>query len=278
MTGRTLGTTSRHVFLGALTATLAVPLYVLLVNAFKTKAAIESSPLSFPLTGLTLDNLRAALTDPDADIVTAYARTALITVTSVGLSVVLGSMASYVIARSTTRWGGWIYLVLVAGVLVPTQVILIPVIRVLDTMGLLGGLPGLVLYMVAGQLPYVVFIYTGFIRSVPRELDESATIDGAGPVRTYWSIVFPLLKPATTAVVIFLGLGAWNNFVDPLVLLGPGGGDTITTNLYRAVGQFNTDYTRVFGQLWLVTVPPLLVYLMLQRQFIAGLTEGAVKG
>lgn len=268
---------ARTILLGGLSLVLLVPLYLLLLNTFKTEADIERDPLGLPFGRLTLENLRAAVTDPTLGIWSAYARTIVITLSTVTLSIIVAASAGYVLARATSRWSTTTYLVVVGGLLIPTQVVLLPAIHVLRTLGIFETWYGLVLYESALSLPFAVFIFTGFVRTVPRELDEAAAIDGCGQFGTFWRIVFPTLRPATAAVAIFLGLGAWNDFVDPIVILGQGG-DTITTGIFRAVGQFRIIYAQAFANLWLAVVPVLVVYVFLQKQFISGLTDGAVKG
>jgi raffinose/stachyose/melibiose transport system permease protein len=137
---------------------------------------------------------------------------------------------------------------------------------------------GLVLFNVGYYVPFGVFVFTGFTRSIPVELEEAAAIDGAGRFRVFWRIVFPLLRPATASVLIFLGVWIWNDFIDPLVILGPGQGTTITTGIYRAIGQYQADFGTVFALMFLATLPVLIFYLALQKHFVKGLTGGATKG
>jgi len=255
-----------------------LPIYILVISAFKTQADIVGSPLLLPLDRLTLDNIVGAVTSPELDIVGSLLRTIGITLASVGLSTAIAGMVSYVLSRSRRRWSVIVYVFLIMGILIPSQVLLIPVIRMFQFTHINGTFPALILYMAATQLPYAIFLYMGFISSVPRELDEAAFVDGAGVFTTFWRIIFPVLRPATAAIAIFSGLGAFNNFIDPLIILGPTGGKTITTGIYSAVGQYNTDYANVFGNLFVAVLPIMIVYAFMQRQFIDGLTEGSVKG
>jgi len=255
-----------------------LPIYILVISAFKTQADIVGSPLLLPLDRLTLDNIVGAVTSPELDIVGSLLRTIGITLASVGLSTAIAGMVSYVLSRSRRRWSVIVYVFLIMGILIPSQVLLIPVIRMFQFTHINGTFLALILYMAATQLPYAIFLYMGFISSVPRELDEAAFVDGAGVFTTFWRIIFPVLRPATAAIAIFSGLGAFNNFIDPLIILGPTGGKTITTGIYSAVGQYNTDYANVFGNLFVAVLPIMIVYAFMQRQFIDGLTEGSVKG
>jgi raffinose/stachyose/melibiose transport system permease protein len=169
-------------------------------------------------------------------------------------------------------------LVLLCGLMIPPQVILMPVTRVLRVAHLMTTLQGLVLFNVGYYVPFGVFVFAGFMRSIPVELEEAAAIDGAGKARIFWRIVFPLLRPATASVVIFLGVWIWNDFLDPLIILGPSQGTTVTTGIYRSIGQYQSDFGTVFALMFLATLPVVIFYLLLQRHFVKGLTGGATKG
>jgi raffinose/stachyose/melibiose transport system permease protein len=169
-------------------------------------------------------------------------------------------------------------LLLLAGLMIPPQVILIPITDVLRAIGLMGTLKGLVLFNIGYYVPFGVFVFSGFVRTVPIELEEAAAVDGASRSQIFWRIVFPLLRPASASVMIFLAVWIWNDFIDPLIILGPGRGTTVTTGVYRAVGQYQTDFGSVFALMLLATLPMLVFYLSLQRHFVKGLTGGATKG
>jgi raffinose/stachyose/melibiose transport system permease protein len=187
-------------------------------------------------------------------------------------------MLAYVVARARSRWATVAFLVVIAGLLIPSQVILLPAIQVLRASNLMFTMPGLLLANASQYLAFATFVYVGFIRRVPRELDESARVDGAGPFTTYRRIVMPLLRPATASLVVILSLWAWNDFLNPLLILGPNAGYTITSGIYRALGQYTTDWEQVFAFLWLSSIPLLVLYVVSQRHFISGLAEGGVKG
>jgi raffinose/stachyose/melibiose transport system permease protein len=169
-------------------------------------------------------------------------------------------------------------LLLLCGLMIPPQVILMPVTQVLRATHLMTTLQGLILFNVGYYVPFGVFVFSGFIRTVPVELEESAAIDGASPGQVFWRIVFPLLRPATASVLIFLGVWIWNDFIDPLIILGPSQGTTITTGIYRSIGQYQVDFGGVFALMFLATLPVLIFFLALQKQFVKGLTGGATKG
>ncbi|MFC3448284.1 carbohydrate ABC transporter permease [Amycolatopsis speibonae] len=254
-----------------------VPLYYVLVNVFKPGDRIAQDPASVPLPP-TLTNIHAVLTRPDGLFWVSLANSMLVTLLSIIVLTVLSAMLGHYLARSDKRWTKVLALILLAGLMIPPQVILIPVTEVLRLTGLMATLQGLVLFNVGYYVPFGVFVFTGFIRGVPVELEEAALLDGASRAQVFWRIVFPLLRPATASVLIFLGVWIWNDFIDPLIILGPSQGTTITTGIYRSIGQYQADLGSVFALMFLATLPVLIFYLALQKQFVKGLTGGATKG
>ncbi|MBB5803377.1 raffinose/stachyose/melibiose transport system permease protein [Saccharothrix ecbatanensis] len=269
---------ARHGFLTGVTVLLSLPMYILLINAFKSEADIITDPLGFTASRLTFDNLAAAFTSESFDVAGGYLNSLWITVGTVGGCVLMGGMCSYVLARAGGKKAVIGYTVLVCGLLVPTQTMLIPLVYLMYTVGLLGSPVGVILFEIAARLPFTVLVYTGFIRAIPRELDEAASIDGASRMGTYWRIIFPLLLPATASIAIFVGIGTWNDYLNPSVILGPGDEQTITTGLYAAIGPTTTSFEQVFAFLWIASIPTLLFYAFMQRYFVSGLSDGALKG
>jgi raffinose/stachyose/melibiose transport system permease protein len=255
----------------------SVPLYVVLANTFKDGAKIAPSPMSLPVPP-TLHNLTAVMTRPDRLFWASLANSLIVTTLSVALLTLLSAMLGHYLARTDSRWGKVTMLVLLSGLMIPPQVILLPIVRVLQLLDLMTTVQGLVLFNVGYYVPFGVFVFAGFVRTIPRELEQAAAIDGAGPLRVFWRVVFPLLRPATASSVIFFSVWIWNDFLNPLIILGPSQGTTITTGVYRAVGQFQVDFGTLFGLMFLATLPVLVFYLALQKHFVKGLTGGATKG
>jgi multiple sugar transport system permease protein/raffinose/stachyose/melibiose transport system permease protein len=253
------------------------PIYLTIVNAFKTEGAIESSPAAPPLHP-TLGNLSTALNRPDSLLQLGLRNSVIVVVCSVLLLIPLGSAFSFYISRKRTRVRAAILALLAAGLMIPPQVVLLPTIHILTLVGLDHTYPGLILSNVGGgYLSFAVFVYVGFMRAVPGEIVEAARMDGASSLRIWWRIIMPLMRPATATVAIFLSLWIWNDFLNPLFILGPLQGQTITTGLYLSIGQFQMDYGQLFGIMFLAGIIPVVGYLAMQRQFIAGLTAGSTK-
>lgn len=254
-----------------------VPLYVVCVNVIKQGDQISGRPAALPIPP-TLENLRAVLGRPDRLFWASLTNSILVTTVSIVVLTVLSAMLGHYLARSRARWARWLTLLLLCGLMIPPQVILMPVVQVLRLTHLMTTVQGLVLFNVGYYIPFGVFVFAGFVRSIPLELEESATMDGASPFQVFWRIVFPLLRPATASVLIFLGVWIWNDFLDPLIILGPGRGTTVTTGIYRSIGQYQANFGAMFALMFLATLPVLVFYLALQRHFVKGLTGGAVKG
>ncbi|MEV6009696.1 carbohydrate ABC transporter permease [Streptomyces sp. NPDC051976] len=261
----------------AVSALFFVPLYLVLANVFKKSGRISGHPAALPWPP-TLANVRAVLSRPDHLFWVSLTNSVLITSVSVVALTVLSAMLGHYLARNASGWARALTLVLLTGLMIPPQVILIPVTDVLKAAHLMATIQGLVLFNVGYYVPFGVFVFIGFVRTIPVELEEAARVDGASRLQIFWRVVFPLLRPASASVMIFLGVWIWNDFIDPLVILGPGRGTTVTTGVYRSIGQYQTDFGSVFALMFLATLPVLAFYLALQKHFIKGLTGGATKG
>jgi raffinose/stachyose/melibiose transport system permease protein len=254
------------------------PIYLTIVNAFKTSATITGSPASLP-THPTLHNLSAALNQPGHVLQLGLRNSLVVVVCSVALLIPLGSAFSFWISRKRTRTRAVIMVAFAAGLMIPPQITVLPIIKILGHIGLDHSYPGLILSNIGGgYLSFAVFVYVGFMRSVPAEVIEAARIDGASSLRIWWKIVMPLVRPATATVGIFLSLWIWNDFLNPLLIIGPITGQTVTVGLYDSVSnQIQPDYGLQFGFMFLAALIPVAGYLLAQKQFRAGLTAGSTR-
>lgn len=259
------------------TLAFVFPVYIALVNAFKTNDQILSNPVGLPAP-FTIDNIVNALRRPDHLVESGLGNSILVTAATVIILVPLSSALSFYISERSPRVRRILLPIFALGLMIPPQTILLPVVNMLQSIGLGHSYPGLILANIGGgYLSFAVFVYVGFLRTVPREVVEAARVDGAGDLRIWWSVVFPIVRPATATVAIFLGLWVWNDFLTPLFILGPLQGQTITTGLYVALGSTSIDYAQLFGIMVLAAVIPLVGYLVSQREFIHGLMSGVSK-
>lgn len=275
----TSAATVRVAFISLLSLGMLVPMYLLVVNAFKSQQEILANPFALDFGTATFQYLSDAWNNPDFSILTGYGVTIALVLCVNALAMVVCAPAAYVLARTPRPVSRVLLFFFIAGMFIPTQVILVPVIFVLRAIGLMGTVPGLILFMTATTIPFTLFVFFGYIRVLPRSLDEAAAIDGAGRLYTLWRIIVPLMRPIIATVFILNSLSVWNDFAGPQMILGPGSGiHTITTGVYAAVGQYSTDYTKVFPTLLLAVVPILAIFIVMQRHIMSGLATGAVKG
>lgn len=255
----------------------SVPLYIVLINAFKSSAQIVLNPLKFPDFSVGFDNIVRAFSH--MELLKSYAVTLAIGGLSIFYTVFFSSMAAYSLAR-INHWffksAFWVYL---SCILLPIQSAFIPLIFILKGFDLHNSIVGISLVYIAISAPFSIFMYVGFIRGVPFELDESAKIDGSSMFKTFLLIVFPLLKPVTATLFIFQFVHIWDDLLLPLIILSSHKYQTVTLALYKFFSDEGlTDLSLVFGGCFLVLLPMLILFLGLQRFFIKGLHAGSVKG
>ncbi|XVV16252.1 carbohydrate ABC transporter permease [Actinoplanes sp. CA-131856] len=269
----------RTVALALAALVMLIPGYLLVVNAFKGQDDILRSPFGIPFGRLTLEHLSAALSNPDFSLVRAYVVTALFALAVNVLSLAVSAPAAYVIARGTRIRHRALLGLFLLGLFIPSQVLVIPVIYVLKYLGLMGTVGGFLLYETTLTLPVSMFLYVAYIKTLPRELDEAAKMDGAGPIVTFWRVILPLMRPAVATAVVLHTIGVWTDFVNPQIILGPGSSlHTVTTSVYAAIGRYSTDFTVVYPNLLMAVAPVLVFFVFLQRNIVSGLTAGATKG
>lgn len=207
----------------------------------------------------------------------------LITTVSVGLIVMLGSMAAYALARFYHPLGRAIFWLFLAGLMIPAQLAVVPLFFEMKQLGLLNSRLGLILVYTANGLPFAIFILAGFFRSLPRTLYEAAVIDGCGEFSAFWRVLLPLARPGLVTVAIFQFIGVWKEYFYAFMLLSGdvnGGARTLPLGLANLSisAQYRSDYGMLFAGIVLVTIPILGIYLLLQRQIVKGVAAGALKG
>lgn len=251
------------------------PVYIMLANSLKTSAEIAQHPASPPLSFVVQNYAAAWLASSFG---TAFRNSFIVTVISVSLLVAVSSLASYPLGRFQTRLSNALYVLFVSMLMLPFQMAMIPLYRMIYELQWINTFRSVILVFVAMNLPFSIFLYTGFIRSVPEDLEESATIEGAGRLRIFIQIVFPLLRPVTSSVIILNSLAIWNEFLLPLLFLQRRALRTIPVAVFSFQGQYNTNWPMLFAALVLAMAPMVLTFLVLQKQFVKGITAGSVKG
>ncbi len=224
-----------------------------------------------------MDNLVEVIQTRDYMLVTAFINSIILTVASVALLVILGAMVGFVLQRRPSGLGADVanFFVL-AGLIMPPAVV--PTIWLLQDLGLFKTLHGMILIEVAYGLSFSVLLFRAFVATIPRELDEAAIMDGCGPLRLFFQIILPLLRPVVITVIVVQSVTIFNDFTNPLYYLPGKQNATVQLTLFNFQSQFNTSYNLLFMNILLITIPPLIVFLFLNRQIVAGMTAGAVKG
>ena len=253
-----------------------IPFVFILLTAVKSKAEASALAFSWPTHWHLIDNLIEVIEARNYMLLLAYFNSTVITVGSVAILVVVSAMVGYVLQRRPSPWNKVIYGFVLAGLMIPPAVV--PTIWVLKSLGLFKTISGMVLIQVAYNLPFSVLLYRSFIATIPRELDEAAIIDGAKPWQLFFKVVMPLLKPVTVTNIVVQSLSVFNDFTDPLYYLPGAANVTVQLTLYNFQSQFTSQFNLLFMNILLVTIPPLIVFIFFNRQIVAGMTAGAVKG
>lgn len=265
--------TTKEVFAWVLSLVIIIPFLIILFNALKTSDEALNMSLSLPQTP-HWENF--AQVWGVGNILRSYFNSLLMSVVPVALSVVCASMCAYVITRNKTRANRGVYLFFALGLMFPVS--MVTVVKVTRMFQLYNTYLGVILVFTALILPLSVFLYYGFIGSIPRELDEAAIVDGAGAVRIFYQIIFPMLKPVTVTVIMINFLNCWNDFTVPLYLLPDPDKAVIVQQVYNFYGTFTASWNLVSVTILYAIVPVLIVYLLGQKYIISGMVAGAVKG
>jgi raffinose/stachyose/melibiose transport system permease protein len=253
-------------------AVVLIPISYTLIQTFKTQAdALASNPWS--LSNPTLENYQTVLGPP----LLRYLFNSVVTsVGAVLLSTLLGSLAAYALSRLPHRANGLLYLLFVSGLAVPIYAAIVPIYRFSITVNLYDTLPGVLLPFAATGLPITVFILTAFMRAIPDELEQAMQIDGAGVFRRYLQLALPLARPALATVAVYAFITNWNNFVLPLVLTQSDDKRTLPLAIWNYQGQYGMNVPLVLTVVVVSTLPLLIFYILQRRNFIQGLTAGAL--
>jgi raffinose/stachyose/melibiose transport system permease protein len=251
------------------------PIWTLIINSLKPQKDIFKDPFGLPRT-FTFAGYQAAWTTGRFDLY--FYNTIYVTVISLVLILLIGSMAAYALAKWKSWFTGFLYVFFIAGLMIPIRLGTIDLIRLVKALHLQDTLWSLIPVYVAMGMPIATFVLTAFIRNLPNEMFDAARVDGASEWLIYTSIVLPLLRPALATVAIFNMIKIWNDFWFPLVFIRAEESRTVALGVSLLFGQYRTDWNRALSVLSMAAIPILILYILLSREFIKGLTAGAVKG
>ncbi|WP_370511193.1 MULTISPECIES: carbohydrate ABC transporter permease [Paenibacillus] len=253
-----------------------VPFYFIIVNAMKDKKESALLNMKWPSVNHLWSNIKEVISFRDYILLRAFYNSAVMTILSIVLLIVICAMAGFVMQRRVGKATPWINFFVLAGLIIPPSIV--PTIWLLQGLGLFKTMTGIVLIEVALGFPFCVMLYRSFIAAIPREIDEAAIIDGCGKYRLFFSIIMPLLKPVTSTIIITQSVFIFNDFTNPLYFFPGAKNVTVQLTLYNFKSQFVTQWNLLFTNILLITVPMLLLFILFNKQIVSGMTAGSVKG
>ncbi|MEJ8305069.1 carbohydrate ABC transporter permease [Saccharibacillus sacchari] len=251
------------------------PVYMALVNSVKTQGQMFESVMALP-TEFHFENYSQAF--HQINLLGSTLNSIIVSLVGIGGIIFTAGLAGYKLSRTPGRLSGFIFIMFVSSMLVPFHSIMISLTRVAKTLGLQGSTWGLGIIYIGLGVNMAIFLYHGFVKSVPRELEESAQMDGCGEFQTYFRIIFPLLLPITVTIGILDFLWVWNDFLLPLLMLTNVDRYTLILSTNMLFGEYNKEWSLILAALVLTAIPVVIIYAFCQRFIMEGITEGAVKG
>ena len=262
------------------------PFYLVVLNTFKNANGIVANPVGFGVVGFSqlMSNISAVVNNSNFNFWYAFGTSVIITVLSLVLLALFGGMAAWVICRNKTKWSTAIYMVFIASMIIPFQVVMLPLISTFRDVSqfigisMLQSIPGIVFAYCGFGGAMTVFILTGFIKGIPYELEEAASIDGCSPEGTFFRIIFPLLTPVITTVTILNGMWIWNDYLLPSLMLGQNGKvKTLPVAVQAFVGSYVKQWDLILTAALLAIIPMVIIFIVAQKQIMNGMVEGAIK-
>jgi raffinose/stachyose/melibiose transport system permease protein len=274
MNGSRSGQAIAWILIGVALSAALLPIALAVLNALKTTAEINLDPLALPVQ-LRWDNFSAAWRD--ASLGSSLLHSAEVVVLTIVMVCATAAPCAYVLARRTGR--GWRFLnfYFMASITVPVQLYLFPLYFLFARLGLVNSIPAVALIYTAMFSPFAIFLLRTYVLAIPPALEEAAQVDGATPWQTFIHVILPMMRPGLLTVAIIVGLNAWNEFVIAVTFLQNEGNVTAVVKFYNLTGQYSTDWGEMLAAALIIVLPVVIVFVLLQRQFIEGMTAGAVK-
>ncbi|WP_341346682.1 carbohydrate ABC transporter permease [Paenibacillus sp. FSL H3-0469] len=251
------------------------PFYFLLANSVKSFGEILSDAASWPQTFMWSNYTNAWKLARFSE---AFRNSLIITIISVALISLFSAMAAYRMVRANNRFNQILLLLMVAAMVVPFQTIMIPILKVVNVLGINNSFTGLIISHLGLSIPMAIFLFHGFIKSVPLEIEEAATVDGCNPISAFFRIVLPLLKPMLMTIIVLNALGIWNDYLLPSLILQAPGLRTIPLATFSFFGQYTKQWDMALPALTIGIAPIVIFYLFMQRYIVEGIAAGSVKG
>lgn len=269
-----IANTLKYIILSLMMVVYIVPFIFVLLNSLKPTKEITSNPMSLPIS-FDLSNYTGAF--DKMHYVHAFTNSIIITVLSVGLIILFSSMTAYIMVRRKWVVTKYLFFIMVASMIIPFQGMMIPLVKIYGPIGFLNSKWALIYMYIGFGSSLAVFMFHGFIKSIPLELEEAASVDGASKLRIYGTVILPLLKPIVMTVAILDTLWIWNDFLLPSLVLIQEGARTLPLSTFYFYGTFSTDYGMSMASLILTAVPIIIFYLFMQKHIIEGVMQGSIK-
>lgn len=253
---------------------MILPFYMLLINSFKTQEGASMMNLALPKEWNIIENYTDLMAE--ANILLAFKNSMINSFFSVAIVILLASIAAFIIQRRGGKFAAFAYSVIMLGIMMPRS--MAPTYFLVQKLGLINSYAGAIGVYIGKEFALAVFLYTGFFKSIPRDIDESATIDGCGPIRLFYNIIFPLMKPITSTIIILSFMSVWNDFQVALYLSSTKERMTLVLSTYLFHGQNTARWNLVFADIVVIILPVVILYAVFQKYIVSGMTAGAVKG
>lgn len=250
------------------------PIYMSVINSFKTQSEIFTSVLALP-ENFTIDNYIGVF--EELNLLDSAINTLIVTVIGLAGIVICGSLAGYKLARTSGKFSNFIFMLFIASMLVPFHSIMITLSQIAKSVGAQGSLIGLGLIYIGLGVNMAVFLYHGFVKAIPKELEEAAKIDGCNDFQIFTKIIFPLLKPITATILVLNVLWLWNDFLLPLIMLTDVNNYTLMLSINMLFGQYAADWPKILASLVLTALPVIIFYAIFQKYILEGIADGAIK-
>lgn len=271
----------KHIWLDAVSLIVImivfiVPFVFILLTAAKTRQEAALFQFSWPTKFQLFENLRDVMAYGNGRMFLAMWNSTILTVGSLVLIILFSAGVAFVLQRRQDRMAGVVSSIMLSGLIIPPAVV--PTIFLLQWIGLYKTILGMIMIEVAFTMPFAILVFRTFMTTIPSEIDEAAIMDGASPLRVFYSIILPLLRPAIITVIVTSAVAIYNDFTGPLYFLPGSQNVTAQLTLYSFMSQFSSQWNLLFADVVVITIPPLIMFMFFQRQIVAGMTSGAIKG
>lgn len=266
--------TIKYGIMAFVTFVVLYPIYIMILNSFKTKLEVAVSPLSLPK-NFSFDNYVSVW--EKANFQGYFLNSVMVSAMSVVLVILVSSLAGFYLSRYDFKWNGAVLFFFMIGLMLPMKLAIIPLYMLMIQLKLVNTIYALVAVYVGGGIPFAVFIFYGFFRTLSKELENSARLDGCSDFQVYTRIVLPLMKPSISIVGIVNLVRVWNDFFYPLIFIRDESQRTIPLGMLTLFGEFDTEWNLLFAGLTLSSLPLLIAFMFASKTFIDGLTTGALK-